>query len=89
MLSFRRFLFATGPRQRPRRPSTPAVPDAGLLAADPLQPRPAAWAAVRERPLCDRDLIRPTRGVPMRHRIAVFLLFVVLLVAVPVLAGRL
>jgi hypothetical protein len=78
-----------------RRPS-PSVshPGAGLLAADPLR-RPGAArtgatpGAFVSRPLCDPDLTRapPRRSKTMR-RIALFLLFVALLVVLPAVLAR-
>ena len=77
-----------------RRPSTLVSPDAGLLAADPLRRPGSTWTGATpgsfvSRPLCDLELSRPPprRRTPMR-RLAAFLLFVVLLVALPVVLAR-
>jgi hypothetical protein len=87
VLPIHRMFFATGPRQSPRRTHASAVPEAGLLAADPLPARPAARAAVRERPLCDRELSPRVRGRPAWRRRVLLLLLAALLLA-PLLWGR-
>lgn len=78
-----------------RRPSpSVSTPGAGLLAADPLRrPGPARTGATPgtfvSRPLCDPDLSRapPRRSKTMR-RIALFLLFVALLLVLPAVLAR-
>lgn len=62
---------------------------AGLLAADPLRGPGSTWTGATpgsfvSKPLCDPDL-SPSRShrSPIMRRIAVFLLFVVLLVVLP------
>lgn len=83
----------------PRRPSTRALLGAGLFATDLLRNSPAAWTDATilrvvlrprvEPPLCDVRLARPPqRGFLMRHRLAVFLLFVLLLVVLPVVFAQ-
>ena len=70
------------------------LPSAGLLAADPLRRlrSPGTGAtpgSFVSRPLCDLDLSPPPprRSKTMR-RIAAFVLFVVLLVALPAVLAR-
>jgi len=73
-----------------RRPSMlVSTPRAGLLAADPRRRLGSTWTGATpgsyvSKPLCDLELVPspPRRSKPMR-RIAVFLLFVALLVVVP------
>jgi hypothetical protein len=72
-----------------RRPSTPVLPGAGLLAADPLRRLGSTWAGATpgsfaSKPLCDLDLSPPPhrRSKTMR-RIALFLAFIAALVIVP------
>jgi len=72
-----------------RRPSTPESSSAGLLAADPLRRAGSTWTGAApgsfaSRPLCDLELSPPPprRSKTMR-RVALFLVFVALLVAVP------
>jgi hypothetical protein len=76
------------------RPSTPEPPRAGLLAADPLRRLGSTWTGATpgsfaSRPLCDLELspLPPHRRKTMR-RIAAFLLFVVVLVALPAVLAR-
>lgn len=72
-----------------RRPSTPVLPGAGLLAADPLRRLGSTWTGATpgsfaSKPLCDLDLSPPPRrrSKTMR-RIALFLVFASLLAALP------
>jgi hypothetical protein len=72
-----------------------STPGAGLLAADPLR-RPGATrtgatpGSFVTRPLCDPDLSRaPPRRRKTLRRIALFLLFVALLMALPAVVARL
>ena len=69
-------------------------PSAGLLAADPLRRHRSPWTGATpgsfaSKPLCDLDLspIPPRRSKTMR-RIALFLLFVALLVALPAVLAQ-
>jgi hypothetical protein len=73
-----------------RRPSTSlSTPGAGLLAADPLRRPGSTWTGATpgsfaSKPLCDLDLLpSPPRRSKTMRRIAVFLLFVALLVVLP------
>jgi hypothetical protein len=74
-----------------RRPSTSVsiTPSAGLLTADPLRRLGSTWTGATpgsfaSKPLCDLDLAPlPRRRSKTLRRIAVFLLFVALLVVLP------
>jgi hypothetical protein len=72
----------------------PEPSGAGLLAADPLRRFGSTWTGATpgsfvSRPLCDLELSRPPprRSKTMR-RLAVFVLFVLLLVVLPVVLAR-
>jgi len=73
-----------------RRPSTlVSTPCAGLLTADPLRRLGSTWTGATpgsfaSKPLCDLDLSpSPPRRSKTMRRLAVFLLFVALLVVLP------
>ena len=73
------------------RPSTlVSTPRAGLLAADPLRRLGSTWTGATpgsfaSKPLCDLDLTpSPPRRSKTMRRLALFLLFVALLVVLPV-----
>jgi hypothetical protein len=72
----------------PRRPSTAESSSAGLLTADPLRRLGSTWmgatpGSFASKPLCDLDLSPPPRRSKPMRRIALFLLFMALLVVLP------